>query len=164
MTKFKERIREYGRNGKRITKAPNCDWKIEGKPSLHFKTIFSVKLVLFCSSSWFISSCTCKKQEAVYVYSNDKSKKSGDKTWNCMIFALHTYIVPTRETKPRLPGQKACRIMRECEVNHHQGRWEGRNFEVTSSELRRTGQEADTKRIRTAMHQATSTQVQLDGI
>ena len=45
--------------------------------------------------------------------------------------------------KSRLPGQKACRIMRESEVSHHQGRWEGRNFEVTST----TGQEAGKKRI-----------------
>ena len=45
--------------------------------------------------------------------------------------------------KRRLPGQKACRIMRECEVNQHHGRWEGRNFEVTST----TGQEAGKKRI-----------------
>ena len=33
--------------------------------------------------------------------------------------------------------------MRESEVSHHQGRWEERNFEVTSN----TGQEAGKKRI-----------------
>ena len=32
------------------------------------------------------------------------------------------------------------------EVNRHQGKWEGRNFEVTSTELRWTGQEAGKNR------------------
>ena len=27
-------------------------------------------------------------------------------------------------------------LVRECEAKHHQGRWEGRNFEVTFTELR----------------------------
>ena len=37
-------------------------------------------------------------------------------------------------------------LVRECEAKHHQGRWEGRNFEVTFTELRWTGQEVGKNR------------------
>ena len=55
--------------------------------------------------------------------------------------------VPSYGRKPRPPRQWAYRMMRVCDVNRHQERWEGRDLEVTSTELRWTGQEAGKNRV-----------------